>query len=89
MKARDRWATAALAVGLVPEVAADDPGVLMLFDPATVLVRGGSTKVGLLVIRDDGVTYAVLDGRVFDTITSDRRPLNVQVAEALREWGRR
>ena len=85
MKAIDRWSGAALAVGLTPVQHPDDPGVLMLFAE----VRTGlSSKVGLIVIRDEGVTYAELDGHVVDTITSDRRPLNVQLSERMRERAR-
>ena len=88
MKAIDRWSGAALAVGLTPIPHPDDPGVLMLFAPGDGDQTGRTVKVGLIVIRDEGVTYAELDGHVVDTITSDRRPLNVQLSERMRERAR-
>lgn len=84
MKAIDRWSGAARAVGLTPIPHPDDPGVLMLFADQI----GPGSKVGLIVIRDEGVTYAELDGHIVDTITSDRRPLNVQLSERMRERAR-
>lgn len=86
MKSIDQWWKAARAAGLIPTRSPEDRGVLMLYSGS--VEQGKTVKVGLIVIRDDGVTYAELDGHVFDSITSDRRPLNVQLAEALRERAR-
>jgi hypothetical protein len=78
-----KWARAAESVGLVTSTSADDPGVLLLYATDTETGRFPS-KIGLIVIRDESVTYAELDGHVFDSITSDQRPLHVQLAEALK-----
>ena len=89
MSAVDQWAARIESFGLVPTQTPDDPGVLFMHETDTETGRF-PRKVGLIVIRDNRVTYAEVDGHVMDTITSDRRPLDVQLLDTLgRRIGRR
>lgn len=84
MSAVDRWAASVEQFGLVPARSPEDAGVLMLYDTDTATGKFPA-KVGLIVIRDEKVTYAELDGHVMDSITADRRPINIQLSEAIQE----
>lgn len=82
MSAVDRWLVRVESLGLVPTRTPDDPGVLMMHESAAETGRF-PRNVGLIVIRNEQVSYAEVDGHVMDTITSDRRPLDEQLLDAL------